>query len=124
MTEEFAYAGPITTRNPHQLEHTPGGSSAGSAAAVAAGICPFAIGTQTLRSVMAPASFCGVVGFKPSYARIPIDGVQLMSPSFDTFGFFTQDMEGMDFLAAELVTGWRPLKKLVNLYWGYPKVCT
>ncbi|MNC04195.1 Glutamyl-tRNA(Gln) amidotransferase subunit A [compost metagenome] len=121
VTEEFAYAGPITTRNPHQLDHTPGGSSAGSAAAVAAGICPFAIGTQTLRSVMAPASFCGVVGFKPSYARIPIDGVQLMSPSFDTFGFFTQDMEGMDFLAAELVTGWRPFKEARKPVLGIPE---
>lgn len=121
VTEEFAYAGPIPTRNPHHLEHTPGGSSAGSAAAVAAGICPFAIGTQTLRSVMAPASFCGVVGFKPSYARIPIDGVQLMSPSFDTFGFFTQDIEGMLFIAEELVPDWKPFEEVRKPVLGIPE---
>lgn len=87
VTEEFAYNGPIATRNPHNTAHTPGGSSAGSAAAVAAGICPLAVGTQTLRSVIAPASFCGVVGFKPSYGRVPLDGVLLLSPSFDTLVF-------------------------------------
>lgn len=108
VTEEFAYGGPISTRNPHHLEHTSGGSSAGSAASVAAGICPFAIGTQTLRSVMAPASFCGVVGFKPSYNRIPMDGVHLMCPSIDTMGFFTQDLNGMEYMSTELIAEWKP----------------
>jgi Asp-tRNA(Asn)/Glu-tRNA(Gln) amidotransferase A subunit family amidase len=75
VTEEFAYAGPIPTRNPHNINYSPGGSSAGSATSVPAGICPLAIGTQTLRSVIAPASFCGIVGFKPSYGRILLDGV-------------------------------------------------
>lgn len=121
VTEEFAYGGPIPTRNPHHLEHTPGGSSAGSAAAVAAGICPFAVGTQTLRSVLAPASFCGVVGFKPSYGRIPIHGVQLMSPSFDTFGFFTQDIAGMEFIAGELVPDWRSIEEARKPVLGIPE---
>ncbi|NQX48649.1 amidase [Paenibacillus tritici] len=106
VTEEFAYNGPIATRNPHHTGHTPGGSSAGSAAAVAAGLCPLAVGTQTLRSVIAPASFCGVVGFKPSYGRVPLDGVLLLSPSFDTIGFFTQDLADMEAAAALLVPDW------------------
>ncbi|WP_339223798.1 amidase [Paenibacillus sp. FSL H8-0332] len=106
VTEEFAYNGPIATRNPHNLAHTPGGSSAGSAAAVAAGLCPLAVGTQTLRSVIAPASFCGVVGFKPSYGRVPLDGVLLFSPSFDTMGFFTQNLPDMEAAAALLVPDW------------------
>ncbi|MFD1908170.1 amidase [Paenibacillus rhizoplanae] len=106
VTEEFAYNGPIATRNPHNLAHTPGGSSAGSAAAVAAGLCPLAVGTQTLRSVIAPASFCGVVGFKPSYGRVPLDGVLLFSPSFDTIGFFTQNLPDMEAAAALLVPDW------------------
>ncbi|NOU81047.1 amidase [Paenibacillus sp. LMG 31459] len=109
VTEEFAYNGPIATRNPHNTAHTPGGSSAGSAAAVAAGICPLAVGTQTLRSVIAPASFCGVVGFKPSYGRVPLDGVLLLSPSFDTIGFFTQDLPGMEAAAALLVPDWEAI---------------
>jgi Asp-tRNA(Asn)/Glu-tRNA(Gln) amidotransferase A subunit family amidase len=107
VTEEFAYHSVIPTRNPHNIEHTPGGSSAGSAASVAAGICPIAVGTQTLRSVIAPASFCGVVGFKPSYARITLDGVVLLSPSFDTIGFFTQDIEGMIYASSHLIPNWR-----------------
>lgn len=106
VTEEFAYAGSFPTRNPHHTDHTPGGSSAGSAAAVAAGLCPFAIGTQTLRSVLGPASFCGIVGFKPSYGRIPMDGVILLSPSFDTMGLFTQDIAGMEFIAASVIPNW------------------
>ncbi|WNS46291.1 amidase [Paenibacillus sp. MMS20-IR301] len=107
VTEEFAYNGPVATRNPHNPDHTPGGSSAGSAAAVAAGICPLAVGTQTLRSVIAPASFCGIVGFKPSYGRVPLDGVLLLSPSMDTIGFFTQDLPGMEYAAALLVPDWQ-----------------
>ncbi|CQR54818.1 amidase [Paenibacillus riograndensis] len=106
VTEEFAYNGPIATRNPHDLSHTPGGSSAGSAAAVAAGLCPLALGTQTLRSVIAPASFCGVVGFKPSYGRVPLDGVILLAPSFDTIGFFTQNVSDMQAAAALLIPDW------------------
>ncbi|WP_054939921.1 amidase [Paenibacillus ihuae] len=108
VTEEFAYQGPISTLNPHDTAHTPGGSSAGSAAAVAAGICPLAVGTQTLRSVLAPASFCGVFGFKASYGRIPMDGVIQLSPSFDAIGLFTQDLRSMEVAAELLIPGWTP----------------
>ncbi|RKN79125.1 amidase [Paenibacillus ginsengarvi] len=106
-TEEFAYSSVPPTRNPHNLLHSPGGSSSGSAAAVAAGLVPLSIGTQTLRSVIAPASFCGVVGFKPSYGRIPTDGVLLLSPSFDTIGLFTQDVASMRYACSALVPRWR-----------------
>ena len=88
-TTAFAYRTPAPTRNPRNLEHTPGGSSSGSAAAVAAGMVPFALGTQTRGSILRPASFCGVTGFKPSYGLIPIDGVLPYAKSLDTVGFFT-----------------------------------
>lgn len=106
VTEEFAFAGPIPTRNPHAPDRTAGGSSAGSAACVASGMCPVAIGTQTLRSVTAPASFCGVTGFKPSYNRIPMDGVIVLAPSFDTVGIFTADADSMPAVAPHLIPGW------------------
>lgn len=85
----FAYATPPPTCNPRDLEHTPGGSSSGSAAAVAAGMVPFAIGTQTRGSVLRPASFCGVTGFKPSYGLLSTEGVLPLAESLDTLGFFT-----------------------------------
>ena len=88
-TTAFAYRTPAPTRNPHNLEHTPGGSSSGSAAAVAAGMVPLALGTQTLGSVLRPASFCGITGFKPSYGVVPMDGVLPVARSLDTLGFFT-----------------------------------
>jgi Asp-tRNA(Asn)/Glu-tRNA(Gln) amidotransferase A subunit family amidase len=109
-TEEFAYAGPIPTRNPHAPERTPGGSSAGSAASVASGMCPVAIGTQTLRSITAPASFCGVAGFKPSYGRIPMDGIIVLAPSFDTAGIFTADAASMAAVAPHLIPDWSSLQ--------------
>src|SRR5215510_743927 len=68
-TTEFAYFTPSPTHNPHNAEHTPGGSSSGSAAAVGAGLCPLTLGTQTIGSILRPAAFWGVVGFKPSYER-------------------------------------------------------
>jgi Asp-tRNA(Asn)/Glu-tRNA(Gln) amidotransferase A subunit family amidase len=108
VTTEFAYFEPGPTRNPHDLAHTPGGSSSGSAAAVAAGMCPLALGTQTVGSVIRPASFCGVVGFKPSYGRVPLDGVVPLSPSLDHVGLFTQDIAGMATAAAVCVDGWEP----------------
>ncbi|WP_151733943.1 amidase ['Paenibacillus yunnanensis' Narsing Rao et al. 2020] len=107
VTEEFAYAGPIPTRNPFAPDRTPGGSSAGAAACVAAGMCPVAVGTQTLRSVTAPASFCGVTGFKPSYGRIPMDGVILLAPSFDTAGIFTADAGSMAAVAPFFISEWK-----------------
>lgn len=106
VTTEFAYFVPGPTRNPHNTAHTPGGSSSGSAAAVAAGYCPLAVGTQTIGSVIRPAAFCGVVGFKPSYDRVPREGLVDFSPSADHIGFFTQDVEGMKSAASCLVPDW------------------
>ena len=84
--DEFAYSEPPPTRNPRDPRRMPGGSSGGSAAAVAAGICPFAIGSQTLQSVIVPAAYCGVVGYRATYGRLPFDGINLAA-SIDTVGF-------------------------------------
>lgn len=89
-TTEFAWRHPADTVNPWNPAHTPGGSSSGSAAAVAAGIVPLAIGTQTLGSVLRPAAFCGVVGFKPGFGALPRDGVFPFAPSLDHVGLFTR----------------------------------
>jgi Asp-tRNA(Asn)/Glu-tRNA(Gln) amidotransferase A subunit family amidase len=88
-TTAFASFDPAPTRNPRAPGRTPGGSSAGSTAAVAAGHVPFAIGTQTLGSVIRPAAYCGVCGFKPTYGLLPFDGALPFAPSLDTVGFFT-----------------------------------
>ncbi|MGY2047549.1 amidase [Methylobacterium sp. JK268] len=87
-TTPFAFLDPTPTRNPRNLAHTPGGSSAGSAAAVAAGMLPLAIGTQTGGSVIRPAAFCGVVGVKPSFRLLPTVGVKCYSWALDTVGLF------------------------------------
>jgi len=92
VTTEFAYLHPGPTANPWNPGHTPGGSSSGSAAAVALGQVPLAIGTQTNGSVIRPAAFCGVVGFKPTLAAIPFDGVGVFSPTFDTVGIFARSV--------------------------------
>ncbi|MBU6506424.1 MAG: amidase [Alphaproteobacteria bacterium] len=92
VTTEFAMTHPGQTRNPHNPAHTPGGSSSGSAAAVAAGMVPVALGTQTLGSVIRPAAFCGIVGFKPSYGAINRAGTKLISESADTIGLFTRSV--------------------------------
>jgi len=94
-TTAFASFDPAPTRNPRLPGHTPGGSSSGSAAAVAAGMVPFALGTQTLGSVLRPASYCGVCGFKPSFGLIPTEGVLPFAPSLDTVGFFTETAADM-----------------------------
>ena len=94
----FAYKTPSPTRNPRDLAHTPGGSSSGSAAAVAAGMVPLAIGTQTGGSVLRPASFCGVTGFKPTYGWFSTEGVLPLAKTLDTVGLFTQSSEDMLFL--------------------------
>ena len=93
-TVEFAGIGrdPPTT-NPHNAAHTPGGSSAGSGACVATGMAPLALGTQTGGSVIRPASFCGVAGFKPTYGRVPVQGLWLHAPSLDTVGWMAEDVE-------------------------------
>lgn len=107
VTTEFAFAEPGPTRNPHNHAHTPGGSSSGSAAAVAAGLVPLALGTQTIGSVIRPAAFCGVVGFKPSYGRIDPSGVLYVARSLDHVGIFTQDVAGMRLAASILCRDWR-----------------
>ena len=109
VTTEFAYFHPGPTRNPHNLEHTPGGSSSGSAAAVAAGFCPLAFGTQTIGSVIRPAAYCGIIGFKPSYNRIPTAGLVYFSMTSDHVGLFTQDIEGMNLAASVLCTDWQTI---------------
>jgi Asp-tRNA(Asn)/Glu-tRNA(Gln) amidotransferase A subunit family amidase len=90
VTSQYALFVPGPTRNPHDLEHTPGGSSSGSAAAVAAGFVPVALGTQTNGSVVRPASYCGVVGFKPSLGLLPRTGVLRHAPLMDHPGVFAQ----------------------------------
>ncbi|HID53761.1 MAG TPA: amidase, partial [Anaerolineae bacterium] len=106
VTTEFAYFAPGPTRNPHNPAHTPGGSSSGSAAAVAASLCPFAFGTQTIGSINRPAAFCGVVGYKPSYDRISRENVIPLSWSLDHIGGFTRDVKGMQLVASVLVGDW------------------
>ena len=99
---ELAYFQPRGTTNPHDPSRTPGGSSSGSAAAVAAGMVPFAVGTQTNGSVIRPAAFCGVVGFKPSFGSIPRTGVLKASQSLDHVGVFARSVEDVA-LAASLM---------------------
>jgi Asp-tRNA(Asn)/Glu-tRNA(Gln) amidotransferase A subunit family amidase len=108
VTTEFAYFEPGQTRNPHNVGHTPGGSSSGSAAAVAAGMCNLALGTQTIGSVIRPAAYCGIVGFKPSLHRIPTAGLVYFSRTIDQVGLFTQDLPGMDSAASVLCDNWQP----------------
>src|ERR687891_2064589 len=103
VTTELAAYTPGKTRNPHNLEHTPGGSSSGSAAAVADGMVPLAIGTQTNGSVIRPASFCGVYGLKPSHGLIPRTGVLPQSAPLDTVGVMAADLEGLALLAEPLM---------------------
>jgi Asp-tRNA(Asn)/Glu-tRNA(Gln) amidotransferase A subunit family amidase len=102
VTAELAYFAPGPTTNPWNSKCTPGGSSMGSAAAVAAGIVPLALGTQTNGSVIRPAAFCGTVGFKPSAGRLPNKGVLRFSPSLDQLGVFARTVEGAACLAAAI----------------------
>jgi Asp-tRNA(Asn)/Glu-tRNA(Gln) amidotransferase A subunit family amidase len=106
-TTEFAFSQPAPTTNPHNEHHTPGGSSSGSAAAVAAGYVPLAIGTQTVDSIVTPAAYCGVVGYKPSYGRIPIDGVLPFSQAMDHVGFLASDLTTIEFAAGIVCSDWR-----------------
>ena len=101
----FAYRDPATTRNPWHPGRTPGGSSSGSAAAVAANHVDFALGTQTLGSVLRPASFCGVVGFKPTYGSISTDGVWPLASSLDHVGILARDVATAARVARTLVPG-------------------
>jgi Asp-tRNA(Asn)/Glu-tRNA(Gln) amidotransferase A subunit family amidase len=105
-TTEFAYFEAAATRNPHNPAHTPGGSSSGSAAGVAAGFFPLALGTQTVGSIVRPASFCGVVGMKPSLGKIPTAGVVYFSPTVDHVGFFCRRVADIHKVMAAFDPGW------------------
>ena len=99
VTTEYAYFHPGKTRNPHDASRTPGGSSSGSAAAVATHMVPGAIGSQTNGSVIRPASFCGVVGFKPTHGLIPRSGALMLSRTLDHVGVFARSVEDAALLA-------------------------
>ena len=103
VTTELAVYAPGKTRNPHDLERTPGGSSSGSAAAVAAGMVPLAIGTQTNGSVIRPASYCGVYGYKPSYGRISRHRVLQQSRPLDQVGVFARTIEDAALIAQQIM---------------------
>jgi len=103
VTTEFATQAPGKTRNPHDPERTPGGSSSGSAAAVAAGMVPLALGSQTNGSVIRPAAFCGVLGFKPTHGLIPRHGMFMLSRTLDQVGVFARTVHDLALLAGQLV---------------------
>jgi Asp-tRNA(Asn)/Glu-tRNA(Gln) amidotransferase A subunit family amidase len=125
VTCEFAYMAPTPTRNPCALNRTAGGSSSGSAAAVAAGYAPFAIGSQTAGSTIRPASFCGVAGYKPTFGLLPTSGMKCFSWSFDTVGLFASGVRDVAHLAQAL-SGRRlavsdlPVKPVFGLPESYP----
>ncbi|HEX2102695.1 MAG TPA: amidase [Solirubrobacteraceae bacterium] len=106
VTTELALYHPSKTRNPADPARTPGGSSSGSAAAVADGMVPAALGTQTAGSVIRPASFCGVLGFKPTHGVLPLAGVKRLSERLDTLGLFARDVEDLRLLGGALGAEW------------------
>jgi Asp-tRNA(Asn)/Glu-tRNA(Gln) amidotransferase A subunit family amidase len=110
VTTEFAYAHPGPTANPANPLHTPGGSSSGSAAAVADSMVPLGLGTQTAGSIIRPAAFCGVVGYKPTFGRLNLTGIKPFAPSLDTLGCFARDIGDIELMRCVL-TGddYRPL---------------
>ena len=103
-TTEFAFLNPTVTVNPHDPAHTPGGSSSGSAAAIAAGMIPAGFGTQTGGSVIRPAAYCGIAGFKPSFRLMPTGGMRTFAWTLDTTGFFAASVKDVALFAA-LVSG-------------------
>ena len=104
-TTEFAYMHTGPSRNPHDLTRTPGSSSAGSAAGMAAGFFPVALGTQTAGSLLKPASYCGLYAFKPSYGLVSLEGVKPLAPSFDTLGWYGRSVRDLALVAQVLVPG-------------------
>jgi Asp-tRNA(Asn)/Glu-tRNA(Gln) amidotransferase A subunit family amidase len=118
VTTEFATYQPPVTRNPHDPERTPGGSSSGSAAAVAAGMAPVAYGTQTAGSVIRPASFCGVVGFKPRHGWASTEGIKRLSERLDTLGTFGRTVAGAALLAGFAVPDGEPRVAWCRTPWG------
>src|SRR5258708_27772174 len=102
VTTEFAHQQTGKTRNPHNPEHTPGGSASGSAAAVAAGMVPVATGTQTAGSVIRPGAYCGIAAFKPSYKLIPTIGMKCFAWSLDTVGLYGASVADVAFATAAM----------------------
>ena len=102
VTTEFAFAHPAGTRHPVSPEHTPGGSSSGSAAAIADGMVPAALGTQTGGSTIRPSAYCGIVGYKPAFGSIPVEGLKALAPSLDTIGIMARALEDIPLLAGVL----------------------
>lgn len=118
VTTEFAIFTPGKTSNPHDTRHTPGGSSSGSAAAVADGMVPLALGTQTAGSIIRPASFCGIVGYKPSFGRLCPAGMKHVAWTLDTVGVFARCVRDAALLGE--VLGGHPLRKLSPYVSGAP----
>ena len=117
-TQEFATRGNVSpTRNPHSTLHSPGGSSSGSAAAVGASMVPLALSSQTAGSIVRPASYCGVVGFKASYGLIDISGVKGMSPTLDTLGVHTRSVQDAA-IALSLLSDWQGLQEFERGFTG------
>ena len=108
VTTEFAVYSPGKTRNPRDASRTPGGSSSGSAAAVADAMVPVALGSQTAGSIIRPASYCGVIGYKPTFDRVHFDGVPL-AQSFDTVGLLAADLNVLATAASAVVATWQPV---------------
>jgi Asp-tRNA(Asn)/Glu-tRNA(Gln) amidotransferase A subunit family amidase len=109
VTTEFAYFKPGKTANPHNLSHTPGGSSSGSAAAVADGMLPFGFGSQTAASLIRPAAYCGIPGYKASHGSFDLEGVMSLSPNLDTLGFLAREVEDFE-LARSVLCGSAPVE--------------
>lgn len=110
VTTEFAFSDSGPTANPHNLAHTPGGSSSGSCAAVAAGFCDIALGTQTIGSIIRPASYCGIYGIKPSYNRVSTKGVLPFSPGVDHIGVFSLSINLIEKAMTAMASDWCTLR--------------
>ena len=120
VTTEFAYLANGPTRNPHDLEHTPGGSSSGSAAAVAAGLCDAALGTQTVGSLMRPAAFCGVNAMKPSKGRIDDRGIVALAPTLDHVGCLGKTLDVVEAVVGTMSAHWTPVEAIDPPVLGIP----
>ena len=116
-TTEFAFLNPAPTRNPAAWDRTPGGSSAGSAAAVAAGLLPWAVGSQTGGSTIRPASYCGVVGFKPTFGQLPIAGFKPFSWSLDTVGLFARTVGDVAWLGQAISPSLESIEQTTQKSW-------
>ncbi len=121
VTTEFAYFAPGPTRNPYHPEHTPGGSSSGSAAAVGAGLAPLTFGTQTIGSINRPGAYCGAIGYKPSYDRISKEGVIPLASSVDHIGLFASDFAGLETAASVLCDHWQSGYSTKKPVFGVPE---